>query len=935
MCNKQVQINDFLCSYNIDVLCLSETFLNDSKNILFIDNYNCFRRDRNKMQSNKCRGGGVAVLAKKDLQTSVYKLDNEQNIMMSSKLEVIVTRVKCGNAKAIFICSIYRPPSYNIDTLKADIRALELLIEELVATKRLIIITGDLNLKYGWCLSILEHALAKNKLSQLIMAPTRGDSLLDVIITNDSDKCKHTEVFEPHLSDHKAVSTVISVKKEKIPKIQINFRKFDTCKIDLLFKELYDNNVLLNYDDPVEISLDKLTELTLTLYNKYFPIRSKHISIVKHPKSLSEETRKTKIYRDKLHKLLNKKSTIKERQEYDNVKKEVARLIEQDTKNIVSDKIDKIGFWPTVSNILKPRATPMIPFTATEINDHFVKISNKPNTVTVPTQDDSDIDSGNFKIAEITTNEVKFAWKKMKKKSSTTEDALGISNKIVDLLISQPSYLENLTVLLNSSISQQRVPEKLKLARIIPLPKQTPTDALNQLRPISILPVFAKILEKCIYFQLRRYVTMSNILYDKQFGFRPGHSTEHAELYVFNRVKSALQRKNLFAIVTLDIKKAFDTVNRDLLYQKLNKNKIDAAWFKSYNDNRLQFVDYKDISKTLTTSRGLIQGSSLSGVEFAIFINDMVKVLQGSESEIVYFADDSQILRELPRLNVVNEIKLLENDCNLLFNWFIDNDLEVNADKTELIIHCNKHDAHIGGKLSVNIGGVIVESAKKIKSLGLVKDVHLDWSDHIDVTIKKCYKILWSIRSVRNLISPKQLKILTESLCLSKLFYMGILWTRSNKNQIKIASKVFKSCVKLVLGPCYDKDDFNKLEWLDINEHKEFEMMCLAFKSKYKLCPTVLQGLVNENAIESFETRSGKHDMVVKERCIDYLSFITTTAWSRVPADIKVCESIIDFKCKLKQWLISKRIIISPECELSIACIEKVIEDVRNLYQYY
>src|SRR5207302_9381924 len=129
---------------------------------------------------------------------------------------------------------------------------------------------------------------------------------------------------------------------------------------------------------------------------------------------------------------------------------------------------------------------------------------------------------------------------------------------------------------------------------------------------------------------------------------------------------------------------------REMLYKKLAQYNIDYRWFKAYNDNRLQYVHSRDMSKVITTYRGLCQGGCLSGILFALFINDMHDVISSGESDVVLFVDDSQTMRELESDKLDVDLKKLEIDCNVVVNWFHENDLALNKEKTELIIHCNK-----------------------------------------------------------------------------------------------------------------------------------------------------------------------------------------------------------------------------------------------------
>src|SRR5207302_11304139 len=173
--------------------------------------------------------------------------------------------------------------------------------------------------------------------------------------------------------------------------------------------------------------------------------------------------------------------------------------------------------------------------------------------------------------------------------------------------------------------------------------------------------------------------------------------------------------------------------------------------------------------------------------------------------------------------------------CNVVVNWFHENDLALNKEKSELIIHCNKSDITSCKDLFINIDGHKVNKSDKIKSLGLIKDTCLTWSDHLSMILKRCYASMWTIRSIRNLLHTNHLKILTESLVLSKLYYMVSIWSTANKKLLKNSEKLFKSCVRLVKGGHYTHGDYNDLEWLNVKESSEYTTMCLAYKCHVSL----------------------------------------------------------------------------------------------------
>ena len=118
----------------------------------------------------------------------------------------------------------------------------------------------------------------------------------------------------------------------------------------------------------------------------------------------------------------------------------------------------------------------------------------------------------------------------------------------------------------NMCIEKGIVPQGLKIAKVIPIHKKGPKDLFTNYRPISLLPFFSKIFERCIYTRLQNFLDKHNILCNKQFGFRAGHSTHHALLDFLMNISKAIENKEMIIGLFLDFKKAFDSINHEILF---------------------------------------------------------------------------------------------------------------------------------------------------------------------------------------------------------------------------------------------------------------------------------------------------------------------------------------------------------------------------------
>ena len=149
----------------------------------------------------------------------------------------------------------------------------------------------------------------------------------------------------------------------------------------------------------------------------------------------------------------------------------------------------------------------------------------------------------------------------------------------------------------NISLAKGVFPDELKIARVTPIFKKGSNTLVTNYRPISVLPCFSKLLERIMYNRLYKFLLENNILYQKQFGFQNAHSPEHAILQLVNQITEAFSQGKYTLGIFLDLSKAFDTVNHNILLEKLKAYGIQSEnlkWFRSYLSNRKQFILYDD-----------------------------------------------------------------------------------------------------------------------------------------------------------------------------------------------------------------------------------------------------------------------------------------------------------------------------------------------------
>ena len=281
-----------------------------------------------------------------------------------------------------------------------------------------------------------------------------------------------------------------------------------------------------------------------------------------------------------------------------------------------------------------------------------------------------------------------------------------------------------------SSLKTGTFPEKLQLAKVIPLFKKGCPQIASNYRPISLLSVFSKIIEKVIYKRLYNFLDLNNVLYNYQFGFRSSHSINHALISLTEMIKNTLDYKRFGCGIFLDLQKAFVTVNHEILLNKLEHygiRGIALAWFHYYLRNREQYESLNGYnSRNLKVTCDVPQGSVLGPLLFLIYINDIPN--KSSKLALYLFADDTSIYFESENLRQLQ--KIVNRELKHVIKWLDANKLALNVVKTNFAIF-HSSQKPLCENIIIKFGKQHVKKAKHVKFLGLLLDENLSWKHHL------------------------------------------------------------------------------------------------------------------------------------------------------------------------------------------------------------
>ena len=455
----------------------------------------------------------------------------------------------------------------------------------------------------------------------------------------------------------------------------------------------------------------------------------------------------------------------------------------------------------------------------------------------------------------------------------------------------------------NLSFIQGVFPESLKTAKIIPIFKSGNSMECSNYRPISLLSVVSKIFEKLVHKRVYTFLDKNNLIYNRQFGFRPKYSTSYALTDLIEDIKKKIDDGNFVCGVFLDLKKAFDTVDHNILLDKLNNYGIRGVandWFRSYLYQRKQFVQINYIKSTIKEVEcGVPQGSTLGPLLFLVYINDMNTVF--NQCIVRHFADDTNILFHSKKPKTIETV--LNFELKNIVDWLRANKLSLNEIKTDLVVFRSPQKLFIND-ISIKLNKLKLVPVEFVKYLGMYIDKTLSWKIHVNTLSIKLARANGIISKLRHFVTIDSCKSIYHAIFNSHVLYGALIWQFTSIENISKINILQKKCVRLMTFSDFrapTNNLFYNLNILKLNEIFKSAMIKLIFQYYKKDLPEIVAALFKKRSFShNYQTRSANLLELPSVKTTKYglnsICFQAASSWNHFCNNDFVFEKILTYK---------------------------------------
>ncbi len=769
---KENLVKKYILDNDLDIFIILESWLHkdelpSTRDILpSIDSYKLHQMPRPNRKNSS--GGGMLCIYKQNI--SIQKVPT-----ISMKLLEVMDLKLSTRDKVIHLVSIYRPPRsetrrYPITDFYDD---MENIVSHYKTLKDEVILCGDYNVHVNKPNEAetrrFNDILKSADLIQHINEKThiKGNTL-DLVISDKESKTIKKCTVDDFLSDHAVITIDLNMTKPPKSKKKVTFRRNKDVDLKLLESDIKDN--LCQIDDTNDLNelVTKFNQALSDAYDKQAPLVTKTVIIRPPTPWTYEDIKEDKAKRRKLERrwrltgLQIDRDRLREFMNSYNAKLNSFRN-KQYAEMIENNKDDPTTLFKVINLSLHRKQSSPMPegLTSSQLAEKFseffaekistiragIDAQQNDNTGTSMNSEKAPVDVpklSNFTL--LTENEVEKLIRDFPNKQCGLDPLpLALLKECLT------TVLGHITKIVNLSLSMGDLSPTLKKAIITPLLKKLGLELiLKNYRPVSNLSFLSKLIEKIVATQFVDHLRKNKLLDPLQSAYKRGHSTETALLKVQNDILMDIDKKNVSILVLLDLSAAFDTIDHEILLQRLKTHYgIDGnvlKWFESYLSDRTQSVIIEEeISEAKKLKYGVPQGSVLGPLLFTAYMAPMSDVISKYGLGYHCYADDTQLYLSFSPNSEVDKLATknkLEQAIVEIKNFMIANKLKLNDDKTEVILMGTKQRLNDANKVEITVGETDIIPSDKVRNLGVIFDKNMSMDDQVKTVCKSGFYLV-------------------------------------------------------------------------------------------------------------------------------------------------------------------------------------------------
>ncbi len=800
-----------------------------------------------------------------------------------------------------------------------------------------LVLCGDLNCPGTDGQSVndaLDEILVSYGLEQQVHLPTRGANLLDVIASSDPRLVRDVTIVDcSDVSDHCLVTARIQSRQSVPPPVQVIYRDLKHLNYREFEAAIRRSALFTSPAATADSFTVQLQSVVTEQLNKFAPLITVRKRVSKtSARWLSADAVAAKRERRRLERTWQRSRSESDRVAYRAACRRANALINSSRGDFfrkeLNSCVDSRQRWTTVKRLLHSSSpNKLFDSVDNDLCDRFanfflskianlrLSISSRLSSATALNLPAEPTHSGPtlHTLNPVSPQEVYNLLTSIIPKSSAL-DFIPTS-----LLKACPSvFSEVIAKLANLSFQEGCFPQSFKSALVKPLIKKPNLDPTNlaNFRPISNLNNISKILERLFLTRIHPHVLSSPNYNPYQSAYRRNHSTETALLCTLDHIFHSADTGKSTLLVSLDLSAAFDTIDHNILINRLQKtfgvSGSALNWIISYLSNRTQFVKLDNFSSSsLVCGSGVPQGSVLGPLLFTLYVSPIASLLFQLGVNQHQYADDTQLHIEISSSTSTSDIAHLEIALSSLSYWFSLNWLALNPEKSDaILLGTRQRNCSLAAVNSVNVAGSTVSLTDHIKLLGVTLDNTLTFRNHITLVSQSCHYHIKALRHIRHTLDTNTASLVAHSLVSSRLDYANSILLGSPAFNISKLQHIQNTLARIVLlsnRQTHSNILLQQLHWLPVHSRIHFKLATITYKALSTSSPQYLHSLLSQyQPVRSLRSSNQQLlDIPLSRTKFGSRSFRCAApyVWNSLPLQVRTSSTLATFKRSLKTHL--------------------------------